>query len=199
MGSNETGNACLVKIYNDFDAFRINDLVEFIGILSQEPSLAYEHDENSDTHHQQNFQMSEKLMSQVTLEDSKPMETDDVASINAASKEPSASQVLSSFPPSLVPRLHCIRAAHLKHSNALLCREPNGELDANDSYWSAEYRKFLAGLLEQEASLESAASLEASKQQLLSLRKEILSCFQEMLLGDALAAEYLLMHLLSRV
>jgi hypothetical protein len=34
---------------------------------------------------------------------------------------------------------------------------------------------------------------------LYMLRKEIVDTFQELLLGDSLAAEYLLMHLLSSV
>lgn len=191
LGSNETGNACLVKIYDDFEDYKINDLVEFIGILSQEPCLAYEQDENSDSHHQQNFKMSEKLMSQVTLEEtSNTMEIDN----KAENKEQPAGQVLSSFPPSLVPRLHCIRAKQLKHDNSLLYKQSN-EIDTKDTaYWSRQHEQFLASLSEDEATANSNKELP-----LLALRKEILSCFQEMLLGDALAAEYLLMHLLSRV
>lgn len=204
LGSHETGNACLVKIYDDFEEYRINDLVEFIGILSQEPSLAYEQDENSDSHHQQNFQMSEKLMSQVTLEEtnSSTMETDSAATNKAETKDQTSSPVLSSFPPSLVPRLHCIRAKQLKHNNSLMYKQGN-EIDTKDpAYWSRQHKQFLSTLFENEASLKSgneAAFMEASKLLLLTLRKEILACFQEMLLGDALAAEYLLMHLLSRV
>lgn len=116
------------------------------------------------------------------------METDEVAGSKAENKEQVAGQVLSSFPPSLVPRLHCIRAKHLKHNNSLLYKQNSG-IDTKDAaYWSRQHAQFLASLSE-----------DGKELQLLTLRNEILACFQEMLLGDALAAEYLLMHLLSRV
>ena len=186
LSTSETGHACLVKTYENFEDFRINDIVEFVGILSQEPSLAYEHDEHVDTH-QQNFQMSEKLMSRVTLEESK-METDDSKSIEKA-------QVLSSFPPSLVPRLHCLRSVHLVHNNPILNKQPmeprteKSKVDKPD-YWSKNNAKFLESLKTEQIGADAV---------LLKLRAEILSCFQEILLGDSLAAEYLLMHLLSTV
>ncbi len=44
-----------------------------------------------------------------------------------------------------------------------------------------------------------AALLESSKVHLLKIRQELVNCFQVILLGDNLAAEYLLMHLLSSV
>ena len=49
LGDNEQGHACLVKIYDRFDDFKLNDMVEFVGILSQDPSLAYDEDEHD--HH----------------------------------------------------------------------------------------------------------------------------------------------------
>ena len=41
--------------------------------------------------------------------------------------------------------------------------------------------------------------MENSQIYLLKLRQELIYCLQEILLGDTLAAEYLLMHLLSSV
>lgn len=217
LSANETGSACLVKTYENFESYKINDMVEFIGILSQEPSLAYEHDEHGDTHHR-NFQISEKLMSKVSLEENK-METDEANDDETCHCEDTERrqqnlQPLSSYPPSLVPRLHCVKSYHLIHNNPFLHTEKHLELCDNKtdqdgqagekSYWSKQLNLFLAGLSGQ--SLESkvsptvdAALIEHSKVHVLNLRQEILSCFQEMLLGDALAAEYLLMHLLSTV
>ena len=48
LSTHETGLPCLIKVYENFDSFKINDIVEFIGILSQDPSLAYMHDEHTD-------------------------------------------------------------------------------------------------------------------------------------------------------
>lgn len=196
LSSSETGYACLVKTYDNFEDFRINDIVEFVGILSQEPSLAYEQDENADMH-QQNFQMSEKLMSQVTLEESS-MDTDESKSNDkndSLKLDQQNGQVLSSFPPSLVPRLHCLRSMHLLHNNPILNKQPiqhKKEINTEEksAYWIDRKSKFLESLK------GDATTSEAG---LLKLRGEILSCFQEMLLGDSLAAEYLLMHLLSTV
>lgn len=44
-----------------------------------------------------------------------------------------------------------------------------------------------------------SALIENSRIYFLKLRQELVNCFQEILLGDGLAAEYLLMHLLSTV
>jgi len=206
---NETGHACLVKAYDDLDNFKINDMVEFIGILSQEPSLAYEHDEHTDTQHQ-NFQMSEKLMSKVTLEENS-METDDsceTCRCNDSEKKRQNLQVLSSYPPSLVPRLHCIKSQHLIHNNPFLYKEKS-ENESQKSeevpYWSKQYKMFLSSLIEGQSfgtktsPTTDAVLFENAKSKVLNLRQEIVNCFQEMLLGDALAAEYLLMHLLSTI
>ena len=38
----ETGVSCLVKVYSDADSFKLNDTVEFIGILSVDPVLGYQ-------------------------------------------------------------------------------------------------------------------------------------------------------------
>jgi hypothetical protein len=31
---------CLLQIYDDIDQFKVNDVVEFVGVLSVDPSLA---------------------------------------------------------------------------------------------------------------------------------------------------------------
>jgi hypothetical protein len=106
LQSNETKTACLVKIYENFESFKINDIVEFVGIMSQDPSLAYMHDEHLDEpalitypHANENDENTMEIDNQNGEKKSKP---------------------LSSFPPSLVPRLHCIRAFHLYHNNPLV-------------------------------------------------------------------------------
>ena len=38
----ETGTPCLVKVYNDADSFKLNDVVEFVGVLSVDPVLGYQ-------------------------------------------------------------------------------------------------------------------------------------------------------------
>jgi hypothetical protein len=49
------------------------------------------------------------------------------------------------------------------------------------------------------SSINDLALFENSRTHLLKIRQELINCFQDMLLGDVLAAEYLLMHLLSSV
>jgi len=192
--SNESGHPCLVKVYDNFDNYKINDLVEFIGILSHDPSLAYEHDEHGDSLHHHNFEMSERLMSTVSLEENltemSVESSNETSRDNDADKKRHNLQVLSSFPPSLVPRLHCIFSHSLMHNNPFLAKEKTvcggSKTDiAKEAFWQSQKELFLSGTSE--------------SNEIINLRQEILACFQEMLLGDALAAEYLLMHLLSTV
>ena len=103
----EKGVSCLVKVYDNFELYKINDLVEFIGILSIDPALAFCNHCSS----QQKLQSNENKM-----------ETDN--EINNYMLE-SFRQTLNTCscsyaPPSLVPRIHCIKAIHLKHNNPLL-------------------------------------------------------------------------------
>ena len=117
MSTHETGLPCLIKVYENFDSFKINDIVEFIGILSQDPSLAYMHDEHTDAVYMSLREQQMKLPAENEEENS--METE-------SAQTNTRQQVLSSFPPSLVPRLNCIKSYHLKHNNPLLSRiEPN--------------------------------------------------------------------------
>ena len=160
---NEQGVACLVKAYENLDNYKINDMVEFIGVLSHDPALAYVQDEHVDeipncselpeellpkvhqeqvTHkHTHNEKTSETV--NITIEktvaineDKTKLELDSgsVKSLVDGKKEANlcsckietkkysqhSKVVLSSFPPSLVPRLHCIKSFHLKINNPLL-------------------------------------------------------------------------------
>ncbi|XP_048249235.1 mini-chromosome maintenance complex-binding protein-like [Haliotis rufescens] len=83
----ETGLACLVKIYDDIDSFKVNDSVEFIGILSVDPSMAQ-------------FNVKPEGMEEVHPE----FETEAERNAHAP-------------PPSLVPRLHAILSRKLAHNN----------------------------------------------------------------------------------
>jgi hypothetical protein len=224
-------------------------MVEFIGILSQEPSLAYQHDEHSDSSYGGFVQINEKLLNSNSESDNQQqqqhqqMDVED-DSINhqlnkcTACKCDNKAKTFSSFPPSLVPRLHCIKSHHLFHNNPFLNRERltdwHGDSDSFDEkkvtkeekeradsdlteqkaliYWKQQYYMFLNNLLNESnqneikmSALKLSPSIDVSllydnsKIYLHKLRQEIVDCFQEMLLGDALAAEYLLMHLLSSV
>jgi len=99
-------------VYENFDSFKINDIVEFVGILSQDPSLAYMHDEHTDAVY---MSLREQQIKSTGNEENS-METDQSTESNKNQ------QVLSSFPPSLVPRLNCIKSYHLIHNNPLLNR-----------------------------------------------------------------------------
>jgi hypothetical protein len=37
---------CSLQVYEDMDGFAVTDMVEFIGVLSVDPSLAHVYDEN---------------------------------------------------------------------------------------------------------------------------------------------------------
>ena len=128
---NEQGVACLVKVYDNFDNYKINDMVEFIGILSHDPSLAYVQDEHIDP--QDIDYQSEKIAQTVNesrqinnLENSNEtkLQNGDKSMCNCKNETSkytkSSKVVLSSFPPSLVPRLHCIKFYHLKQNNPFL-------------------------------------------------------------------------------
>lgn len=125
-------------------------------------------------------------------------------------------KILSAFPPSLVPRLHCIKSFNLCHNNPLIelpIRDQELNEDTNENkdkmkdemqtYWKNELIKFVGDI-----SMLDLGSLNLNIDQAITesktiylnnLRKEIINLFQEILLGDALAAEYLLMYLISSV
>lgn len=94
----ETGTACLVKIYDDIDQFKVNDMVEFIGVLSVDPSLAQFNQENQ--------------LEEFGVGGYQPP----IEEINAHAP-----------PPSLVPRLHAVLSRKLYHNNPLLPQSPESE------------------------------------------------------------------------
>lgn len=110
LQSEDNGTSCLVKVYENFDLFKINDLVEFIGILSMDPSLAY------------CSQCLDKQKRQAESNDNNQMETDnELNNYMLDSYRQTLNPCSCSYaPPSLVPRLHCIKSIHLRHQNPLV-------------------------------------------------------------------------------
>ncbi|XP_050755046.1 mini-chromosome maintenance complex-binding protein [Gymnogyps californianus] len=88
----EKGPACLVKVYESWDSFKVNDVLEVYGILSVDPVLSIVNNEERDSS---------------ALD---PMECMDTAE----------EQRVHSPPASLVPRIHVILAQKLQHINPLL-------------------------------------------------------------------------------
>ncbi|KAG7279832.1 hypothetical protein CRUP_013742 [Coryphaenoides rupestris] len=142
----EKGPACLVKVYENVDGFKLNDTLEVYGILSVSPALsalANEKDQCTSLH-------PDPTESMETVEELR----------------------VHSPPASLVPRLHLLHAQRLAHSNPLL---PPAGLE------------------------DSTASRASTLSEMPSVRAELLAYFTHLLLGDTLAAEYLLLHLISNV
>uniref|UniRef100_A0A3P8VN94 Mini-chromosome maintenance complex-binding protein n=1 Tax=Cynoglossus semilaevis TaxID=244447 RepID=A0A3P8VN94_CYNSE len=139
----EKGPSCLVKVYENWDCFKLNDTLEVYGILSVSPALSALADE--------------KEASSGVLDPTESMET-------------AEEQRVHSPPASLVPRLHMLYAAPLQHNNPLLPKES-----------------------------KAFCFLSSSLGEMASVRAELLSYFTHVLLGDALSAEYLILHLISTV
>ncbi|KTF80659.1 hypothetical protein cypCar_00036069 [Cyprinus carpio] len=140
----EKGPACLVKVYEDWDGFKLNDMLEVFGILSVDPALSVIADERE---------------ASSLLHPTEGMETVE-------------EQRVHSPPASLVPRLHMLYAQPLVHNNPLL---PSSVLENNGDYLSSVLGE------------------------LASIRAELLTYLTHVLLGDSLAAEYLILHLISNV
>lgn len=141
----EKGPSCLVKVYEDWDSFKLNDTLEVFGILSVSPALSALADE--------------KDASSSILDPTESMET-------------AEEQRVHSPPASLVPRLHMLYARPLPHNNPLL---PSATLEDNSVF------------------------LSSTLSEMASVRAELLTYLTHVLLGDALAAEYLILHLISNV
>ncbi|XP_076142242.1 mini-chromosome maintenance complex-binding protein [Alosa pseudoharengus] len=140
----EQGPACLVKVYEGWESFKLNDTLEVFGILSVDPTLSG---------------VAEEKEATSLLDPTDSMET-------------AEEQRAHSPPPSLVPRLHMVYALPLQHNNPLL-----------PSAGSEDKNAFVTSFLSE----------------LGSIRSEFLAYLTHILLGDALAAEYLLLHLISNV
>ncbi|KAJ8014333.1 hypothetical protein DPEC_G00039150 [Dallia pectoralis] len=141
----EGGPACLVKVYENLDSFKLNDMLEVCGILSVNPLLS--------------VLGEEKDPSAFLLDPTQSMETLE-------------EQRAHDPPASLVPRLHMLYARPLQHNNPLL---PPGSAEDQSAFVSS----FLV--------------------EMASVRAELLAYLTHVLLGDALASEYLLLHLISSV
>lgn len=134
-----------MKVYDDWDSFKLNDTLEVYGILSVSPALSAVYDETD--------------ASSSLLDPTESMET-------------AEEQRVHSPPASLVPRLHMLHARLLPHNNPLL---PLATLEDNSAF------------------------LSSTLSEMASVRAELLTYFTHVLLGDALAAEYLILHLISNV
>ena len=141
---NESGPACLVHVYDQESTFKVNDMVEFIGILSVDPGLAMITDQQMEDAHESAIPIPDDL---ITPEE----------------------QAVHHPPPSLVPRLHCLAYHRLTHSNPCVPNDIKGG---------------------------SSTSLIG---QLVDVRGELLSLLTQVAYGDALTAEYMLLHLVSTV
>uniref|UniRef100_A0A670YZF6 Mini-chromosome maintenance complex-binding protein n=1 Tax=Pseudonaja textilis TaxID=8673 RepID=A0A670YZF6_PSETE len=137
----EKGPACLVKIYENGDSFKVNDILEVYGILSVDPVLNLE---NSSS-------LVESMDCMDTVEE----------------------QRVHSPPASLVPRIHVILAQKLQHINPLL-----------------------PACLHEE---ESKSFVSSFMSELSPVRAELLGFLSHAFLGDSLAAEYVILHLISTV
>lgn len=141
----EKGPACLVKVYEKWEDYKVNDILEVYGILSVEPKLSG---------------MTERD-SLSGLGD--PMECMDTEE----------EQRVHSPPSSLVPRLHVIIAQKLQHVNPLIPVSFQNE--------------------------DGKTYIESFNTELSYVRAELLGFLTQALLGDGLAAEYLILHLISTV
>jgi len=139
----EQRSPCIVHIYDKYEDLKLNDMVEFIGVVSIQPAYASFPDQKSD--------------------DSNQMV---LSADNFMSEEEQAAH----YPPtSLVPRIHCVLFQHLKHSN------PSIPVDVTE---------------------KQAETLLAD---IVKIRGDLQVVLKNLLLGDELAAEYLLLHLVSSV
>ncbi|NXS09911.1 MCMBP protein, partial [Neodrepanis coruscans] len=141
----EKGPACLVKVYESWESYKVNDVLEVYGVLSVDPVLSIVNNEERDSS---------------ALD---PMECMDTAE----------EQRVHSPPASLVPRIHVILAQKLQHINPLLPACLNDE----------ESKTFVSNFMSE----------------LSPVRAELLGFLTHALLGDSLAAEYLILHLISTV
>lgn len=138
----EKGPACLIKIYRESEHFKVNDMVEFFGVLSVDPSLAVFYD--------QSMEQNDSLLSPTEF----------------LTRE---EQEVHHPPPSLVPRIHCILARRMAHSNPAIPAECTTDV------------------------------CKALLPEVAGIRGELLAALTKLLHGDTITAEFLLLHLVSSV
>ncbi|CAK1586470.1 unnamed protein product [Parnassius mnemosyne] len=126
--------SCIVKVYDESENLKINDMIEVVGFLSVDPILSGE------------FQPEKNSF----------LEPEGDTDVEIITHNP---------PPSLVPRLHAVYVKKLDHCNPLV------------------------------ANFDQAAVLKEAN----SAREHLLKALTELLLGDQLAAEYLICHLIACV
>ncbi|XP_034538188.1 mini-chromosome maintenance complex-binding protein [Notolabrus celidotus] len=141
----EKGPSCLVKVYEDWDSYKLNDMIEVYGILSVSPALSALADKN---------EASSSILDP------------------AESAETAEEQKVHSPPASLVPRLHMLYTKRLPNNNPLL---PSARLEDNSNF------------------------LSSTLTDMALVKVELHAYLTQVLLGDALAAEYLILHLISSV
>ncbi|XP_064924701.1 mini-chromosome maintenance complex-binding protein [Columba livia] len=134
-----------IRVYESWDSFKVNDVLEVYGILSVDPVLSIVNSDERDSS---------------TLDPVESMDTTE-------------EQRVHSPPASLVPRIHVILAQKLQHINPLLPACLNEE----------ESKTFVSNFMSE----------------LSPVRAELLGFLTHALLGDSLAAEYLILHLISTV
>lgn len=134
---NAQGKAAIIKYYNAHASYSINDVYEFVGIISLDPSLAsMPHEGDMEQDYFEQFNQQERLV--------------------------------QSPPPSLIPRLHVIGQKIMHHSN------PN---------------------LTKMVTVVPESDTEA----FLKCRDSLHNVLTKVLLGDALAADYLMCHLIAKI
>ncbi|NXV18569.1 MCMBP protein, partial [Cepphus grylle] len=157
----EKGPACLVKVYESWDSFKVNDVLEVYGILSVDPVLSIVNNEESCA---------------------VPFPTDSSALDPMECMDMAEEQRVHSPPASLVPRIHVILAQKLQHINPLLPACLNEEESKTCEYLNLT-SLFVSNFMSE----------------LSPVRAELLGFLTHALLGDSLAAEYLILHLISTV
>lgn len=139
----EQGSPCIVHVYDKYEDLKLNDMVEFIGVVSIQPNFASFPDQKT--------------------EDPNHMA---LSADNFMTEEEQAAH----YPPtSLVPRVHCVMFQPLTHSNPCISADMNEK---------------------------KAESMLAD---VVTTRDDLVAVLKSLLSGDDLAAEYLLLHLVSSV
>ncbi|XP_072280818.1 mini-chromosome maintenance complex-binding protein isoform X2 [Pyxicephalus adspersus] len=167
----EKGPACLVKVYENWDSFKVNDLLEVYGVLSVEPILSTLNEDRD--------------LLCAWLDPADSMDTLE-------------EQRVHSPPTSLVPRIHAIIVQKLHHINPLI---PNSvcETDESKQCESSVCLWFLNSCHPAPHCYMSNTGMASFMAELSCTRSELLDFCTHVMLGDSLAAEYLIFHLISTV